>query len=266
MQLYIPSTKRAGNQITLRNLPEKLRKNAIVVVPHGEGESYAHQGIRSEYGAILVETLPATKGIGTTRQFIMEHAHANGVTQVCMLDDDLRFATRRTDDPTKFQDATPADITKLFDLISNRLSTKVPHVGVCTREGGNRMLEDAKCTRMLRILAYHVPTYIAAGIKYDRIHLMEDFDVTLQMLRAGMPNLVLHQYVHDQVASNAPGGCSTYRTLERQAQAAFKLAKLHPGFVKTVEKTTKTAWNGATRIDVVVAWKKAYASSGKVLA
>ena len=118
------------------------------------------------------------------------------------------------------------------------------------------------CTRLLRMLAYHVPTYKALKVKFDRIQFMEDFDVTLQLLRAGKPNRLLHAWCHDQVTSNAPGGCSTYRTLAKQGVAAHSLKKLHPEFVRVVEKTTKTAWGGATRTDVQIAWKKAYKSSG----
>jgi hypothetical protein len=32
---------------------------------------------------------------------------------------------------------------------------------------------------------------------------------------------------------------------------------LHPNIVSVVEKTTKTAWGGGTRMDVIIQWKKA---------
>jgi hypothetical protein len=96
------------------------------------------------------------------------------------------------------------------------------------------------------------------GVRFDRLPVMEDFDVALQLLRKGYPSLTLNNWVQDQSTSNAPGGCSTYRSLEVQAKGAKGLARLHPNVVKLVEKTTKGAWGGGTRTDVQVAWKKAY--------
>jgi hypothetical protein len=90
---------------------------------------------------------------------------------------------------------------------------------------------------------------------------MEDFDVTLQLLRKGHRNAVLNQWAQDQGTSNAPGGCSTYRTPEVQAAGAYGLQKLHPDFVTVVDKETKQAWGGGVRKDVRIAWKKALESS-----
>jgi hypothetical protein len=87
---------------------------------------------------------------------------------------------------------------------------------------------------------------------------MEDFDVTLQLLRLGYANIVLAQWVHNQRGSGASGGCSTYRTMDMQAKAAKGLAKLHAPFVNVVYKQTSHAWGGQARQDVVIAWKKAY--------
>ena len=39
-----------------------------------------------------------------------------------------------------------------------------------------------------------------------------------------------------------------------------EMGELHKGFVRVVEKKTKTAWGWGTRKDVVISWKKAYAS------
>ena len=182
-----------------------------------------------------------------------------------MLDDDITFAKRRLDDLTKFENMTSPDYAALFAQLASALATHA-HVGVLAREGGNRITEHAVYnTRMLRVLCYRVPEFFKAGASFTRLHFMEDFDVTLQLLRAGLPNMVLCDYVSNQGGSNAAGGCSTYRTLEGQAQAAHGLKALHGDFVKVVQKTTKTAWNGATRTDVVIGWKKAAVAGGIVL-
>ena len=71
-------------------------------------------------------------------------------------------------------------------------------------------------------------------------------------------NVCLNEWVHNQGGSGSAGGCSTYRTPEIQAEAAHKLHEHHRPFVKVVKKTTKTAWGGGERTDVIVQWKKAY--------
>jgi hypothetical protein len=137
------------------------------------------------------------------------------------------------------------------------------HVGVLCREGGHTAgtVEYETCTRMLRFLAYDVSVFRAARIQYDRLPVMEDFDTTLQLLRAGYPNAVLCTYVQGQGKTNAPGGCSRYRTPELQAAAAHALAKRHYPFVLVVTKRTKTAWGWGERTDVVIHWKKALSVS-----
>jgi hypothetical protein len=151
----------------------------------------------------------------------------------------------------------------MFDTIEDALDTH-PHVGVATREGANIDTSLWKFnTRLLRILAYDAAVLRQLGIRFDRLEVMEDFDVALQLLRAGQSNACINWITHNQKSSNAPGGCSTYRTMEVQARAAHGLKALHPNFVKVVEKETKTAWNGQVRTDVIIYWKKAYQSYGE---
>jgi hypothetical protein len=76
---------------------------------------------------------------------------------------------------------------------------------------------------------------------------------------------VLFEYCWNQRDSGATGGCSTYRTAEMQAEAARRLAELHPNFVKVVTKKSKdtsTSWkNMKERVDVIVYWRKALESA-----
>jgi hypothetical protein len=179
-----------------------------------------------------------------------------------MLDDDLTFATRRTDDPTKFFASSASEIGEMFNDISQNLQNGYVHVGVASREGGNRRTEHyLQIGRMMRVLAYDVHHLRKYGIRFDEVQLMEDFNVTLKLLRKGEPNYILNWIVQNQAGSNTVGGVSTYRTMERQTKAAQELARLHPNFVGVVEKSTKSAWGGGVRTDVVIQWRKAYDSS-----
>jgi hypothetical protein len=163
------------------------------------------------------------------------------------------------DDPTKFEQATPEDVAKLFDTVEESLD-EWAMVGVSAREGANVNTEPYIFnTRLLRFLAYRTDTLIRLGIRFDRLPVMEDFDVELALLTNGCPVLCCNWIVQNQGSSNAPGGCSTYRTMKKQEEAAWKLREYYPKFVEVVTKQTKTAWNGQERTDVRIKWKQAYA-------
>lgn len=255
--IYVPSMGRANRVHTLASIPPKRLKDTYLVVPRKEGEEYWKANPKVKILGIN------EKGIGPTRDFCVNHAHKDLAQHMVMLDDDLDFAARRADDPTKFSSIGHGSnqLVVMFNKIDELLKTNA-HVGVLAREGGNRVLSPLVFNnRMLRVLAYRVGVLQEHSIGFSRLKLMEDFDVTLRLLRMGYPNAVLAQWVQNQAGSNLAGGCSTYRTPEMQAAAAAALAKLHPGFVKQVTKKTKTAWGWGERQDVVIQWKKAFASS-----
>ena len=242
---------RPDKQITWDSLPKEIRLRACLVVQDREAGKYP--------GLPTLVLPPTIKNLPDTRQWLRD----NTGPKVVQLDDDLVFATRRADVPTKFRPAMNIEIIKMFDAIEYALDSYA-HVGVSHREGANRNTEPyIQVGRMMRILGYRTDVLRKENIVHNRIPDMEDFDVTLQLLRKGYPNLILNNWVHNQGGSNTEGGCSDYRTMETHARDCHILAeKLHPGFVKAVEKTTKTSWGGTTRTDVRMSWKKAYESAG----
>ena len=255
MNIIIPSSGRSHKQTTLNALPTSLTSRVHVVVPEWEYTQYAST-MRCP-----VQVCPCpVKGIGATRQWIIE----NYGPKVAMLDDDLVFATRRKDEPSKFADATDTEIETLFEDIESSLDVYA-HAGVSTREGGNRVHADYLWTgRMLRILAYRTDILLRENVTFTRLPVMEDFDVTLSLLRRGYDNLIHNYMVHNQNGSDLSGGCSQYRTRDVQAEAAYALKRHHPQFVSVVEKETKQAWGGGVRTDVRIQWKQALQSAGTV--
>jgi TET-associated glycosyltransferase-like protein len=245
MEIYIPSRGRVFQE-TFTSLPKELQERVHFIVPYDD---------MNIQGVFCHKTPKEIDGIGPTRQWIIDQAQDK---KIVMLDDDIVFATRREDEPAKFRPSVDHELRLLFDSIDSHLDS-FAHVGVSTREGGNRDTNSLVFnTRLLRILAYRTDVLRSEEVRFDRLEFMEDFDVTLQLLRKGYSNVKINWIVHNQRSSNAPGGCSTYRTLEKQSQAAKGLASLHPKFVAVVQKTTKTAWNGATRDDVIIQWKRAF--------
>jgi hypothetical protein len=258
LDIVIPSYGRANNQATLSQLV-LAGLNVILVVQEREHLEYS----KWLSGSTAIYKLPADiTTIAPTRDHIMKHvgSHEN----VVMVDDDLHFARRRTDDPTKLRDITPRELAGAFDQMTDMLDWDMPHVGFAAREGANRNTGEFMFnTRIMRVLGYNRAAYSRRiKARFDDMDVMEDFHVALALLESGGQNVVLNNYTHNQAGgSAAKGGCSHFRTPELHGWNARRLAELHPGVVKVVQKTTKGAWGGGERTDVNIQWKKAYESS-----
>lgn len=253
MDIIIPTLGRASVQLqpTLSQMLQAGLRPILLVQPHEEA------AYNDFYGGLWV--LPERiKGIAATRDYIIHEMP--GDDHVVMLDDDLHFAVRRDDERDKFRQPEPADVRDMVEAL-NRALHLYPHVAIGSREGGNRVTaEHVWNTRMMRVLGYRRSYLKKHNITFAPMDVMEDFHVTLQILRRGEDCCVLNNWVSNQAGgSDAKGGCSTFRTLELQSENAHRLAARHPGFVKVVKKQTKTAWGGRERIDVVVQWKQAAA-------
>ncbi len=254
MQIYIPSTGRAWDQHTLKQIPRSWRSVTALVVPVGEQIEYS--AAAAQHGVTVIPC--PHKGIGATRQFIVAACYPE---EVLMLDDDLTFFKRSNTDRTKFVDADEGDVEEMLNEVAYQVRHN-PHVGVCAREGGNRYPNRYYYNvRLLRALAYDTIVLSSQGIRFDQIPVMEDFHVSLNLLTRGHTNMMLSDWCHNQKGSNAEGGCSQYRTMDVQKRAALQLKDEFPDFVSVVTKRTKTAWGGQERTDVRIQWKKAYTSS-----
>lgn len=259
MNVLIPTYKRWDRQPTLHAL---AKAGVPVTLAHRVEEAPSAletaAKVRDLYGtAVHCYQLPEyVTNIGQTRQALMEAPIHH--KRVIMMDDDLAFACRgkRTDNPLYLSPCDSLDIREMVEWLWN---TDDALAGISAREGNNRKEETFEFnTRMMRAWSIDLNTFNTLGARFDQLPCIEDFDVILQFLTKGHRNVVHNHFTTNQAGSNTDGGCSTYRTLEVQAEAAKALAAKYPGFVKAVEKTTKGAWGGGTRTDVTVYWKKAY--------
>lgn len=255
MHILIPSLGRAAQAAHTYDRLQIAGIAATMLVGNEDFTAYADR-----FGRGAVQLLPRkVAGIGKVRQWVID----NHDGPVLMLDDDLGFFVRRDDDPTKLRIAEPKDYRKAFKLMEKTLGAYA-HAAFAVREGANRCVDSALYNvRCLRALGYNADILRKEGVRFDRLPVMEDFDVALQLLRKGYKSVTINTFLQDQSASNAAGGCSTYRSMEVQAQGAEGLAKLHPEFVTVVEKDAKGGGAWATRKDVRVAWKKAFDGSAR---
>lgn len=252
MIVVIPTYGRDQHQKTLENLPRSIQEKVVLVVQDREKHRYSHRNVT--YTVLP----PEIQDIATTRDWIIRF---NNQDKILMLDDDLEFAKRREDDPTKFREATEKELEWLFLHISDLLDI-YPHVSVSPREGANRNTDSLLFNgRAMRVLGYRTSIIKAHNLVFSPATFMCDFHMTLCLLRLGYANCIINSFVNNQSGSNTAGGCSSQRTPLLQTAAAEFLQAIHPDFVTTVKKFTKTSWGGTERTDVRVQWKKAFESA-----
>ncbi len=273
MHIYIPSRSRyTVKSLTLERIiggwPDKL---VHLVVPTDQAKLYASMPERRG-----IEVLPCpAKGIARTREWIGQNAASE---KFLMLDDDLRFfyrpkirplddplegAGKPNDSPVRLYRSKPEHIRRTFEMVEKLLDRYV-HVAIGAREGNQRLpVPLIECSRPLRALAYRRDAFNAC--EHARVAIMEDFDVTLQLLRKGCKNAIITCYSQDQYLSQLPGGCSDYRTHEIHERNVRRLAKLHSPFVATRAKKNIHGGEFGNRLEATIAWKAAYQSALKEL-
>lgn len=253
LQIFIHTYGRSDDQQSLQRLSPAVSKRVWLVVQKREAHLYTWPKLM-----VLPDEI---RMLSPTRQYILENAKKN---KIIMMDDDLAFYRRKSQTDWHLRYCEDQDIGALFRKMSRWLDNYA-HCGISPREGNNRVEELSSVnTRMMRILGYNRKLVSKTDAHFDRLDTKQDFDMTLQLLRAGYPNIVSYEFAQGQWrGSNAAGGCAEYRTEEMMSRCAQELADLHPGFVRVTEKKTKSAWQefGGVRKDVIVYWKKAYASS-----
>lgn len=251
MRIFIPTLGRVNKQHTLNRMPAHIAEEATVVCPPEEVE--AHENLNRNVLACPL------KGIGPTRDFILAHARREYTKYIVMLDDDIVLQRRRRDFRiTNTKD--PNEYVSALQWLEDQLKYVV-HCG-----WGTRFLAYASKAnifspgRMMYCLAYDVEKVAESGATFTNGMLpdstMEDFNMTLQLLRAGYPNRVSLEWRASPGASNAPGGCSTWRTTAIQTDSAMRLQEMFPEVVTT---RLKKQWVGMQEgmYDVRIQWKKA---------
>jgi hypothetical protein len=250
MKLFIPTYKRVNKQRTWENLPDAIKEITYLVCPQSEAKLHEAAG-RQVFAAPN-----SVKGIAKTRQWILENADDD---QILMLDDDQSFRCRESGS-YKLRPMEDTDYDAMIAALEEALKS-YNAVGVSAQAGNNRTFPKSIVSpgRMYNMYALNRNVLLDLDIRFDDMTVMEDFHVTLSLLKLGLPNAILQDWCWSSPGSNADGGCSNYRTSEVQREGALKLAGLHAPFVTVVEKESKSWGNGLEkRTDVRVAWKKAY--------
>lgn len=273
MQIFIPSRSRFDRKsLTIERIEGgwEGKHEAFLVVPVSQVKSYKAMPGR---GNIAVLGCSA-EGIARTREWIGKRADDKFI----MLDDDLRFFYRPTvrplddplpgagmpnDKPPRLYRAKAEHIAATFACIEHALDSYV-HAAISAREGNNTQpFPYAECRRPLRALAYRKWAFLS--VEHGRVPVMEDFDVTLQLLAKGHKNFVTTEFAQDQYATALPGGCADYRSHAIQEAAVKKMAELHRPFVVTRWKDNKHGGTFGKRMEATIYWSACYKEAMKEL-
>ena len=266
MRIYIPSLERADRRVLEGPAPQISGLHEVIyVVPRSQIKQYitALMYYRVRARVIVCDEV----GIAATRRWIGEHARLQNVSKFLMADDDIQFLVRKADDTWQLRKAEKNDTDEMLSWIDATLDVHV-HVGVSAREGNNTagIGDHNKLvsfnTRTIRALAYRTDAFLS--VEHERVPVMEDFDVNLQLLRRGGSNVATYFWAQGQRMTNEVGGCSTYRSHEVHEASAKRLAELHPLLVSLCTKVNKTDREGfGTRTEVTIQWKRAWMEGQK---
>lgn len=253
MDVFVVSRSRFSKSDTLERLG-KFASGVTLVVPIRQVTAYG--SLASRYGCKLVGCLH--DGIARTRQFCGKLSKSG---KMLMLDDDLKFYCRVSKDDWHLK--YPKDLGRSVGdmlLAVEAALDDYAHVAISAREGNNRLpYEGVECSRPLRALAYQTSKFLE--LEHGRVQIMEDFDVTMQLLRKGYKNLVIASWAQGQIQTQMEGGCSDYRTLELHDRNVRAFAELHHPFVRLRSKANRSGGAFGTRTEATIYWQKAYQSS-----
>lgn len=253
LDIFVVSRSRFTQSNTLDSLGDQA-KLVRLVVPFKQKEQY--KALAAQHGCTVVGC--PYDGISLTRQYCGKISQQS---KFLMLDDDLTFFRRVS--ATDYHLRYPVEVkdnvrTMLLDVAT--YLNHYAHVAISARQGNNRLdYPGVECSRPLRALAYQKEEFLKCI--HGRVKIMEDFDITLQLLKRGHKNFVISKWSQDQIQTQMQGGCSDYRTKQLHEDNVKLFAEFNSPFVKLKQKKNKTGGEFGERLEAIIYWKKAYESS-----
>lgn len=250
--IYVPSRGRAQKLTTPYVLPFALEHRIVVVVRYDELHEYANAAKEDRQFEFLALPKNFKGGLSETRQWILEQSNDR---YLIMLDDDITGINIKKDLSAygTIVKSDPNEFIKCFAQLRRWMDDGFAHVSFADRFIAARpsKLPYYENGRIAQTLFYNRDVLVKHRIRFDRVALMQDLDVNLQLLGLGYRNRVSVKYSFNSRWYGQPGGCSAYRTSELHDKVARKMEKLHPGITKLIPKpkgggmTMRTSWTKA---------------------
>jgi hypothetical protein len=254
IEIVIPTLGRVDSQITLDNIPSKFHNIVTLVV-----QEHEYDYMKTKYTNCNVWKLPAgTKGIAKTRKEIAYNWKGKAIY---VMDDDLKFVTINKE--LKGKPMTEDEFTDMLTQVRGFMNNGYVHGSMSTHTTPPVEKPYSFNTRIWTNVFYSEdfkPEEISFGEEYELMP--EDFYVTLQLLTAGYQNVIFNHCRVNPSATNAKGGCETYRTIEKHNRGQEILAEKFPEYVTVYDKEQTTGpWKGMQKKALKIKWKQAYESS-----
>jgi hypothetical protein len=249
--IYIPSSDRPQRQSTLQALPPSLWPRVRLVVQQGQRAAYD----AAQWPVKLLVLPPHVNRLGPTLGWINSHARTHSPQAYYALDDDIKFLWR--DDKLKLHPSTHEQTEAMFSMFDQWLEHKgIGAVSVSARFGNNFHPQRSRtgAIRISQFLGYR--TAATLNVKFGRVLVYTDQDVTLQILALGYACRVSYGYAYQEtVKYQGAGGCSVYRTAEVEDEFARKMVQLHAPFTK-LKFVKDRRWGGREMARATFQWKK----------
>jgi hypothetical protein len=276
LHLYIPTYRRIEKQLTIANLPPAWAARTIVVCGPGEVGPLIkeYKNLRISVKAIIA---PKVSTISEKRAWILRHAAKVGHERILMLDDDLRFHIRQETSEV-YKGFGPHAQSEWADYVK-----KLPALGRLLQ---GKLVSAAKLGTMFERMEWMLGKYAHGAIsdrfmnhtyggefklnarytgnfganvpilldncELNRVARSEDWDYTLQLMRAGYSNAIYMWGAHSSPAQQfAPGGLTGERNRKNSMQSLKFLQQEFPNEL-TVQPDSRTKYGLALRIH----WKK----------
>lgn len=202
IKLFAPSYKRPKGVTTQAYLPE-----CTYVVAESEAEEYLAEGHR-----LWAVPDTAQGNVCRIRNYILDHADAY---QIVLLDDDLSHIARweNCKEQKLSNDQTMEFIENGFNL-ADEFDARLWGINVSYDKGTYR--EYTPFSLNSPVLG-PFQACNRLNLRYDeRLPLKEDYDLSLQVLNKYRKILRLNMYFYICKQHTNPGGCASYRTIQRE--------------------------------------------------
>lgn len=266
--IFINSSNRCDNVKTTLQFPKSWEKITYILVPKEQYQNYKKV---CQFGKVVPIPDCVPHYLPSQRQWAIQHGSA-GMENLFFMDDDLSFMAR--DSNFKLKKSDDSGMEDMLSSVKRHLEDGVPLVGVSPRLGNNRVTDDyLENNRVSRCFALNRNIFLKNNLTFAPFEpfVMEDFFVTLALLKLGYPNRIIFTHAQSDGGSNTPGGCSIYRDSDSMLKSVRFLQKTYgTDVVRLKIKSTKNSWSGdsstfqkngkgeTVRPDVVISWKKAY--------
>lgn len=200
-RIYIPTVRRADNQITYNNLPDELKERVIMVVEPDERHLYNYP---CEYLEIPQKLVGTWTQLAETRLFIHKHA---GAIKYCIADDDIIIGRRNAKTWTGKSNmdksrrvATPEEISLAFEIMDKWLDEEDIGITGFSNSGQppptTEYIDTVGCFSIIMVDGRMV-SKIIDDINVTELRTGEDILFLFECLSRGINTRLSTEWLHD---------------------------------------------------------------------